>query len=99
MASHVTDFVSLPLLSVSETAKYLGVGRKIVYQLLEFGEIRAVKRKGAVLIEKASIDSFRSSGKLTRPNPRLSGSFQINPRGRFALPALSNQIDNKRNGT
>jgi excisionase family DNA binding protein len=65
LASHNTDFVSLPLLTVSETAKYLGVGRKIVYQLLEFGEIRAVKRKGAVLIEKASIDSFRSSGKLT----------------------------------
>ncbi|MFO7686324.1 MAG: helix-turn-helix domain-containing protein [Desulfobacterales bacterium] len=65
MASRDTDFVSLPLLTVSETAKYLGVGRKIVYQLLEFGEIRAVKRKGAVLIEKASIDSFRSSGKLT----------------------------------
>ena len=50
MASHDTDFVSLPLLTVSEAAKYLGVGRKIVYQLLEFGEIRAVKRRGAVLI-------------------------------------------------
>ena len=65
MVSSNADFVSLPLMTVSETAKYLGVGRKIVYQLLEFGEIRAVKRKGAVLIEKASLDTFRSSGKLT----------------------------------
>jgi excisionase family DNA binding protein len=65
MASHDTDFVSLPLLTVNEAAKYLGVGRKIVYQLLEFGEIRAVKKRGAVLIEKESVDSFRSSGKLT----------------------------------
>jgi len=65
MASQDTDVVSLPLLTVSEAAKYLGVGRKIVYQLLEFGEIRAVKRRGTVLIEKESVDSFRSSGKLT----------------------------------
>ena len=65
MAFHDTDVVSLPLLTVSEAAKYLGVGRKIVYQLLEFGEIRAVKRRGAVLIEKESVDAFRSSGKLT----------------------------------
>ena len=43
----------------------MGVGRKIVYQLLEFGEIRAVKNKGAVLVEKASVDTFRASGKLT----------------------------------
>lgn len=65
MASRDPDLVSLPLLTVSETAKYLGVGRKIVYQLLEFGELRAVKKRGAILIEKESIDSFRSSGKLT----------------------------------
>jgi excisionase family DNA binding protein len=65
MGSPDTGFVSLPLMTVSETAKYLGVGRKIVYQLLEFGQIRAVKNKGAVLIEKASLDAFRVSGMLT----------------------------------
>ena len=59
------DFVSLPLLTVSETANYMGVGKQIVYQLIEFGEIRAVKNKGAVLIEKTSVDAFRASGKLT----------------------------------
>ena len=59
------NFVSLPLMTVSETAAYMGVGKQIVYQLIEFGEIRAVKNKGAVLIEKASVDAFRASGKLT----------------------------------
>lgn len=58
-------YISLPLMTVSETASYMGVGKKIVYQLIEFGEIRAVKNKGAVLIEKASVDAFRASGKLT----------------------------------
>lgn len=58
-------YVSLPLMTVSETAKYMGVGRKIVYQLIEFGEIRAVKRNSAVFIEKSSVDEFRASGKLT----------------------------------
>ena len=57
--------VSLPLMTVSETAAYMGVGKKIVYQLIEFGEIRSVKSKGAVLVEKASVDAFRDSGKLT----------------------------------
>ena len=57
--------VSAPLLSVAEAAKYLGTGRKIVYQLIEWGEIRAVKAGKSVLIEKDSLDLFRSSGKIT----------------------------------
>ena len=65
MAPPDGNFVSLPLMTVSESAKYLGVWRKIVYQLIEVGEIRAVKNKGAVLIEQASLDAFRMSGKLT----------------------------------
>ena len=65
MTRNNQEYVSLPLMTVSETAKYMGVGRKIVYQLLEFGEIRAVKNKGAVMVEKASVDAFRASGKLT----------------------------------
>ena len=52
-------------MTVSETAKYMGVGRKIVYQLLEFGEITAIRKGGATLIEKVSVDAFRLSGKLT----------------------------------
>jgi excisionase family DNA binding protein len=59
------EYVALPLMTIGETARYLGVGRRIVYQLIEFGQIRAVKNKGSVLIEKASVDAYRASGKLT----------------------------------
>ena len=59
------EFVSLPLFSISEAAKYLGVGRRVVYQLIEWGELRAVKSGGVAMIEKRSLDAFRESGKLS----------------------------------
>ena len=59
------NFVSLPLMTVGETARYMGIGRKVVYQLLEWGGRRAVKRKGATLVEKVSVDAYRASGKMT----------------------------------
>ena len=58
-------YILLPLMTVGETARYMGVGRKIVYQLIEYGEIRAVKNKSRVEIEKASVDAFRAAGRLT----------------------------------
>ncbi len=58
-------YILLPFMTVGETARYMGVGRKIVYQLIESGEIRAVKNKGRVEIEKASVDGFRAAGRLT----------------------------------
>ncbi len=58
-------FVSMPLLTVSEAAEHLGVGRKVIYQLIEWGEIRAVKVNGSVQVEKKSLDDFRKSGRLT----------------------------------
>ena len=59
------DFVTLPLLTISEAAAYLGVGRKVIYQLIEMGEIRTVRVRGAVMVEKRSLDDFRAAGKLT----------------------------------
>ena len=61
----VRDVVSAPLLRVSEAAKYLGVSRKTLYQLIERGEITAVRAKGTTLIEKKSLDAFRAAGRLT----------------------------------
>lgn len=58
-------FVSAPLLTVAEAARYLGINRKMVYQLIERGEIVAVKVKGSVRIEQKSLDIFRASGKMT----------------------------------
>lgn len=58
-------YVSAPLLTVGDAARYLGVARKTLYQLIERGEITAVKSKGTTLIEKASLDDFRARGTLT----------------------------------
>ena len=58
-------YIYFPLFSIAEAAKYLGVGRKIVYQLIELDAIRAVKQKGKIWVEKKSLDEFRASGQLT----------------------------------
>ena len=66
MVSQENEYVTAPLLPIGEAARYLGVGRKIVYQLVERGELTVVKGKGSVvLIEKQSLDDLRSSGRLT----------------------------------
>ena len=59
------NYIHFPLLTVGEAAKYLGVGRKVVYQLIEFDQIRSVRENRAILIEKRSLDEFRRSGTLT----------------------------------
>jgi len=67
MPSDTSEFFSkLLLLKVGEAARYLGVGRKVIYRLIEEGQLRAVKGKGGIVrIEKKSLDDFRRSGKLT----------------------------------
>lgn len=60
-----SGYVSAPLLQVGEAAKYLGVGRKVLYQLIERGEITVVKSGGSTLVEKSSLDRFRAGGILT----------------------------------
>jgi len=57
--------IHFPLLTVGEAARYLGIGRKMVYQLIEFDQIRSVRENRAILVEKRSLDEFRSSGTLT----------------------------------
>ncbi len=59
------NYIHFPLMTVGEAAKYLGVGRKVIYQLIEFDQIRSVRENRAVLVEKRSLDSFRQSGTLT----------------------------------
>ncbi|MBW2479998.1 MAG: helix-turn-helix domain-containing protein [Deltaproteobacteria bacterium] len=59
------NYIHFPLLTVGEAARYLGVGRKIIYQLIEFGQIQSVRANRAVLIEKRSLDLFRQRGTLT----------------------------------
>ena len=58
-------FIHFPPVSISEAAEYLGVSRKTVYRLIEWGEVRAVKEGKALRVEKKSLDRFRESGRLT----------------------------------
>jgi excisionase family DNA binding protein len=53
------------MMTVPEAAKYLGVGRKVVYQLIEYGRLRAIRDRSVVMVEKTSLEEFRSSGQLT----------------------------------
>lgn len=56
------EYIFLPLMTISEAAKYLGVGRRIIYQLIEYEQLKAVKDSGAVRIEKRSVDEIRRRG-------------------------------------
>ena len=59
------EYIYSPMLTVGEAAKFLGVGRKMIYQLIEFDQIRAVRENHAVLVEKRSLEEFRRNGTLT----------------------------------
>jgi excisionase family DNA binding protein len=52
-------------ITVGEAARYLGVGRKIVYQLIDFGRIRAQRRRKMILVDAQSLEEFRRSGRMT----------------------------------
>jgi excisionase family DNA binding protein len=52
------------LVTVPEAAKYLGVGRKVVYQLLELGQLRAVREHSKILIDPCCLYHFRQQGKM-----------------------------------
>ncbi len=56
------EYIYLPLMTVGEAAKYLGVGRKIIYQLIEYDQLNVVRNRGAVRIEKRSLDEIRRQG-------------------------------------
>lgn len=58
-------YKGMPALTVSQAAQFMGVGKSIIYQLIEFGEIVATRERGKIIVEKRSLDRFRSSGKLT----------------------------------
>jgi excisionase family DNA binding protein len=51
-------------LSVPEAARYLGVGRKVLYQLIEYNRIRAVRRRRVLLVDKESLDEFQRGGQI-----------------------------------
>lgn len=52
-------------MSVPEAARYLGVGRKMVYHLLENGRLVFAREHGAIRILAASVADFQARGQLT----------------------------------
>lgn len=64
MATAQDNFIHFPILTVGEAARYLGVGRKVVYQLIEYDQIRVVREHRTLLVEKKSLDEFLAGGKL-----------------------------------
>jgi excisionase family DNA binding protein len=66
-AEEITEetYATSALLSVPEASKYLGVSRKKIYELIEWGELKAVKLGHSIQIERDSLDAFKASGKLT----------------------------------
>lgn len=53
------------LVTVPEAARFLGVGRKAIYRLLEYGELRAIRERGRILIDPCCLYDFYNKGKMT----------------------------------
>lgn len=51
--------------SVADAARYLGVGRKVVYQLIEYNRVRTVRRRQFLLVDQESLEEFRRTGQMT----------------------------------
>ena len=63
MNTHSAKYIEVPVMTVSEAARFIGVGKRVIYQLIEFDEIRAVREHGKVFIDRSSLEAFHSSGK------------------------------------
>ncbi|MCB2145928.1 MAG: helix-turn-helix domain-containing protein [Deltaproteobacteria bacterium] len=63
MMNDNSKYIEVPVLTVSEAARFIGVGKKVIYQLVEFDEIRAVREHGRVMIDRSSLEAFHESGK------------------------------------
>jgi len=52
------------LVTVPEAAKFLGIGRKVVYQLLDHGELRAIRKRSKILLDPCSLYDYQEKGKM-----------------------------------
>jgi excisionase family DNA binding protein len=58
-------YESPEFMSVPEAARYLGVGRKMVYQMLENDQLIFARENGAIRILAASVVDFQASDRMT----------------------------------
>jgi excisionase family DNA binding protein len=62
---NLQPYQELPdLVTVPEAAKFLGVGRKVVYQLLEHGVLRAIRQHSTIYIDPCCLYDFQKKGKM-----------------------------------
>lgn len=52
------------MVTVSQAAKYLGVNRNVIYQLLEFGELSGVRQNGVILIDSCDVLQYIKGNKM-----------------------------------
>jgi len=62
--THRDHFNTADFMSVPEAARYLGVGRKMVYQLIENGDLAFTRERGAVRILTETVVAFQERGGL-----------------------------------
>ena len=62
--SHHDQFDTAEFMSVPEAARYLGVGRKMVYQLLDNGDLTFTRERGAIRILAETVVAFRNSERM-----------------------------------
>lgn len=63
MTINNSKYIEVPAFSVGDAARFIGVGKKVIYQLIEFDEIRAVREHGKIMIDRSSLEAFHNSGK------------------------------------
>jgi len=57
-------FNTSAFMSVPEAARYLGVGRKMIYQLLDNGALAFTRERGAIRILAETVEVFRAGGHM-----------------------------------
>jgi excisionase family DNA binding protein len=61
--SDAEGLVSAPLLSIPEAAKYLGIGRKDLYRLIDYGEINAIKAGDSLRVDMSTLEEIKTGSK------------------------------------
>ncbi|MBI4766176.1 MAG: helix-turn-helix domain-containing protein [Deltaproteobacteria bacterium] len=57
------EFLAGPLLNISEASKFLGIGRKELYRLIDQGEIKAVKAGDSLRLEMSQLEAVKTGAK------------------------------------
>lgn len=56
-----------PLFNISEASRFLGIGRKELYRLIDNGEIRTVKAGDSLRLEMNQLEAVKTGAKKISP--------------------------------